>query len=59
MVSRNLVVAPSRERTSTDAYSLNSRGQFSRSLVISHTRSKGASMVMLFSVCPATFRLQP
>src|SRR6476646_10290768 len=56
MVSRKVVFRPSRRRTSTEAYSLNSRGQFSRSLVISQTRSRGAAMLISFCVCPVISR---
>src|SRR6185312_2034185 len=52
MVSRKVTLAPSRSSTSTEAYSLNSSGQRSRSLVISQVRSSGAAMTIEFSVCP-------
>src|SRR5437899_3511536 len=52
MVSRKVVLSPCRSSTSTAAYSLNSRGQFSRSLVMSQTRSTGAAMRISLSVCP-------
>src|SRR3954469_6764945 len=56
MVSRKVVLCPSRERISTEAYSLNRLGQFARSLVISQTRSSGAAMVISFCVCPVISR---
>src|SRR5690606_2315906 len=53
MVSRNRIVGPWRCRISAAAYSLNSRGQDSTSLVASQTRSIGRSMTMWLSVWPA------
>src|SRR5690242_4937181 len=52
-VSRKRTVSPSRPRTSTAAYSLNSSGQDATSLVISQTRSIGAPMTTLLSMWPA------
>src|SRR3569833_333107 len=52
IVRRNTTRFPSRSSTSAAAYSLNRFGQLGSSLVISQTRSIGASMAMLLSVCP-------
>src|SRR5262249_22602658 len=47
-------VSPARSRISAAAYSVKRSGQPATSFVMSQTRSNGASMTMVFSVCPGT-----
>ena len=54
VVSRNWIVFPSRSRISAFAYSLKRLGQLSTSIIISQTRSSGASMSTELSVCAGT-----